>query len=140
MSEYPNLKSLFDPKGVIVVGASTHPGKFGFVALHNILNSGFSGPVYATNKEKVSLLGIDTVQHISNIPSGTVDFAMICIPAEFVEETLIEAAKVGVKAVFIASGGYGETGVEGEKAEAELMRLSTELGIVIAGPNGQGLV
>ena len=31
------LRHLFDPRGVIVVGASSHPGKFGFAALHNIL-------------------------------------------------------------------------------------------------------
>ena len=77
MTEHPNLKSLFDPKGVIVVGASSHPGKFGFVALHNILNSGFEGPVYATNKEKISLLGISTIQNINEIPSGSADCAMI---------------------------------------------------------------
>ena len=36
-----NLEKLFNPCGVVVVGASTHPGKFGFVALHNILSNGF---------------------------------------------------------------------------------------------------
>ena len=51
MSNSPDLKALFDPKGIVVVGASSHPGKFGFGALHKILNSGFEGPVYATNKE-----------------------------------------------------------------------------------------
>ncbi len=140
MIENQNLKSLFDPKGVVVVGASTHPGKFGFVALHNIINSGFSGPIYATNRERVSLLGIETVQHIRDIPPQTVDFAMICIPSESVTEALGELSKIGVKAAFIASGGYGETGAEGIQAEIELSRLSKELDIAIAGPNGQGFV
>ena len=67
MSHSPNLESLFDPKGVVVVGASSHPGKFGFVALHNILDSGFDGPVYATNKERISLLGITTVKELNVI-------------------------------------------------------------------------
>ena len=30
------LDPLFNPKGVVVAGASTHPGKFGFVTLHNL--------------------------------------------------------------------------------------------------------
>ena len=140
MSEHPNLKSLFDPKGVIVVGASSHPGKFGFVALHNILNSGFEGPVYATNKEKISLLGISTIQNISEIPSGSADCAMICLPSNAVPQTLIELAEIGVKAVFIVSGGYGETGPDGKKAEIQLLKLSKELNIAIAGPNGQGFI
>ena len=32
--------ALFDPRGVIVAGASSHPGKFGFVVLHNLLATG----------------------------------------------------------------------------------------------------
>ena len=30
-------EALFEPRGVLVTGASAHPGKFGFVALHNLL-------------------------------------------------------------------------------------------------------
>ena len=37
------FRALFEPRGVVVAGASTHPGKFGFVALHNILAAGYSG-------------------------------------------------------------------------------------------------
>ena len=140
MTDSPNLKALFDPKGIVVVGASSHPGKFGFVALHNILNSGFEGPVYATNKERISLLGITTVQELDEIPKGRVDFAMVCVPSPTVPETLIELAKIGVKAAFIVSGGYSEMGKEGERAEMELVNLSQKLGITISGPNGQGFV
>ena len=110
MDSNHKLDPLFNPKGVVVVGASTHPGKFGFVALHNILSGGFSGPVYATNKENVSLLGIETIKSLSEIPNKTVDFAMICVPSQLVPETLLEASKIGVKAAFIVSGGYGEIG------------------------------
>ena len=48
-------------RGVVVAGASTHPGKFGFVALHNILASGYAGTVFATNREGTAVLGVDTV-------------------------------------------------------------------------------
>ena len=43
MSATQNLaryRALFEPKGIIVAGASSHPGKFGFVAAHNILAHG----------------------------------------------------------------------------------------------------
>ena len=33
-----DLKFLFEPRGVIVTGVSSHPGKFGFVTLDNILS------------------------------------------------------------------------------------------------------
>ena len=37
------FRALFEPRGVLVAGASTHPGKFGFVSLHNLLASGYAG-------------------------------------------------------------------------------------------------
>ena len=37
------FRALFEPRGVLVAGVSSHPGKFGFVALHNILSQGYRG-------------------------------------------------------------------------------------------------
>ena len=51
--------ALFDPRGVVIAGASTHPGKFGFVSLHNVLANGYEGDVLATNLEGSPVLGID---------------------------------------------------------------------------------
>ena len=45
MATTEQFKALFDPRGVVVAGASTHPGKFGFVALHNILANGYQGRI-----------------------------------------------------------------------------------------------
>ena len=40
----------------------------------------------------------------------------------------------------MTSAGYGEAGDAGKRAEAELVALCDELGILLAGPNGQGVV
>ena len=56
-----DLSPLFNPKGVVVAGASTHPGKFGFVSLHNLLANGYEGNVFATNLEAENVLGVQTV-------------------------------------------------------------------------------
>ncbi len=50
------------------------------------------------------------------------------------------SAARGVRAAFVTSAGYGEAGDEGRAAERELVALGDELGVLIAGPNGQGLV
>ncbi|MFM7068130.1 MAG: hypothetical protein ACKOYM_01600, partial [Actinomycetes bacterium] len=52
------MRALFEPRGVIVAGASSHPGKFGFVTLHNLLASGYEGSVAATNLDRISVLGV----------------------------------------------------------------------------------
>ncbi len=132
--------ALFEPRGVIVAGASAHPGKFGFVALHNILAAGYRGKVGATNLEGTSVLGVDTVRSIDDLPDGPWDLVFVCTPASANVELLRACAKRGVRAAFLTSAGYGEAGEEGRRAEAQLVDLAAELGILLAGPNGQGVV
>lgn len=131
---------LFDPKGIVVAGASTHPGKFGFVALHNILANGYRGRVFATNREGAEVLGVDSLTSVDDLPEGEVDLAFVCTPAAANPDLLRALAATGVRAAFIASAGYGEAGEDGRRAEAALVELCEELGIVMAGPNGQGLI
>jgi acetyltransferase len=135
-----DLQPLFDPKGIVVAGASTHPGKFGFVALHNILANGYAGKVFATNREGAAVLGINSLTSVDELPDGEIDLAFVCTPAGANPELLRGLAAKGIRAAFIASAGYGEAGDEGREAEAELVALCDELGIVMAGPNGQGLI
>jgi len=134
------MRALFDPEGVVVAGASTHPGKFGFVSLHNILAAGYEGRVAATNRDGASVLGIDTVPDLSDLPDGVADLVFVCTPASANPDLLRAAAAKGVRAAFLTSAGYGEAGPEGEAAQAELVALCDELGILLAGPNGQGVV
>src|SRR5438309_9340377 len=132
--------ALFDPKGVIVAGASTHPGKFGFVALHNILAAGYAGKVGATNLEGTPVLGIDTVARVEDLPDGPWDLVFVCTPAAANLDLLRACARRGVRAAFLTSAGYGEAGDAGLRAQRELVVLAEELGILLAGPNGQGVV
>ncbi|HEX2577147.1 MAG TPA: acetate--CoA ligase family protein [Aquihabitans sp.] len=132
--------ALFDPRGVVVAGASSHPGKFGFVSLHNLLAAGYEGAVAATNRERAEVLGIQTVADIAELPEGTYDLVFVCTPASVNPDLLRAAAAKGITAAFVTSAGYGEAGPEGVAAQAELVALCDELGILLAGPNGQGVV
>ncbi len=134
------IERLFNPSGVIVIGASTHPGKFGFVALHNVLNAGFEGPVLATNPQKPEILGVQSHAEVKDMPSGMADFAMICVSPDKVIPILPELATIGVKTAFVVSGGFREVGEIGAKLEKEMLRVASDCGILIAGPNGQGLI
>jgi len=132
--------ALFDPRGVVVAGASTHPGKFGFVSLHNLLACGYEGAVFATNLQGEEVLGIPTVTDAAAIPDGAADLVFVCTPAAANGELLRACAARGVRAAFVTSAGYGEAGADGRAAEAELVALADELGMLLAGPNGQGVV
>jgi predicted CoA-binding protein len=134
------FRALFEPKGVVVSGASTHPGKFGFVSLHNILASGYSGAVFGTNLKAEEVLGIQTVADIAEIPDGAADLVFVCTPASTNPDLLRACAAKGIGAAFLTSAGYGESDEAGQAAEDALVALADELGILLAGPNGQGVV
>ena len=140
VSSDPRLAHLFDPRGVIVVGASSHPAKFGFTALHNVLAHGFTGKVFATNRDGGEILGLATATDVDALPPGEADLAVVCTPAAANPDILRACAAKGVKAAYVVSGGYRETGADGRRAEEELVALADKLDIVLAGPNGQGLV
>ena len=134
------FRALFDPRGVIVAGASSHPGKFGFTTLHNILACGYEGNVFATNREGETILGIATLRSIDEVPAGAADLVVVCTPASTNPDILRSSAAKGVRAAFITSAGYREAGPEGQAAETALVELANELGMIVAGPNGQGLI
>ena len=140
MPSEAGFRALFEPRGVLVAGASAHPGKFGFTALHNILASGYRGRVFATNRAGSEILGVQTMPDAADLPAGAADLVVVCTPASANPALLRTCAAKGVGAAFVTSAGYREAGAEGARAEAELVALADELGMVLAGPNGQGLI
>lgn len=132
--------ALFEPRAVVVTGASSHPGKFGFVSLHNLLASGYAGGVYGTNLSREEVLGIRTVADVEELPADVIDLVFVCTPASTNADILRACARKGIRAAFVTSAGYGEAGEQGRAAERELVALADELGILLAGPNGQGVV
>jgi acetyltransferase len=134
------FRALFEPRGVVVAGASSHPGKFGFVALHNLLAAGYQGRVFATNLQGETVLGVETMRSIDELPHGAADLVFVCTPPAANADLLRACAAKGVRAAFVTTAGYGEAGPEGARAERELVSLANELGMLLAGPNGQGVV
>ncbi|MEB2345423.1 MAG: acetate--CoA ligase family protein [Deltaproteobacteria bacterium] len=134
------FRPLFHPRGIVVAGASTHPGKFGFVTLHNLRAFGYRGELFPVNREGAEILGEPSLRDVAEVPAGRADLVFVCTPAAANVALLRACAKVGVRAAFVASGGYRETGAEGRALEDELVATADELGIVLAGPNGQGVV
>ena len=135
-----DLRPLFEPRGIIVTGVSDHPGKFGFVALHNILACGYQGQVFAVGREEGSVLDRPVFASVDAIPDEAADLLVLCTPVNVNEGIVRAAAAKGIRAVFCAAGGYSEAGPEGSEAEKRLVAVADELDLVLAGPNGQGVV
>lgn len=135
-----HFEALFNPRGVVVVGASSHPGKFGFVSLHNILASGYLGGLYGTNLQAEEVLGIKTVASIDDLPDTGIDLAFICTPVSANIDILRRCASKNISSVFVTSAGYREADEAGRIAEEQLVAEADRLSLLMIGPNGQGVV
>ncbi len=140
VSPVERFRPLFHPRGVVVSGVSTHPGKWGFLFLHHLIRFGYERKIFPINRDGAEVLGRRTVRSIDEVPYGEADLLIICTPTSVNAELLRGAARRGVRAAFVAAAGYGEAGEEGRALERELVAIADENGIVLAGPNGQGLI
>ncbi len=135
------FRPLFHPRGVIVAGVSSHPGKFGFVTFHNLLRCDFRGEIYGVKPDAAEVLGQPTYASVDDLPAAAkADLVFMCTPNKANVGLLRACAKKGVRAAFVTSAGYGEAGEEGKALQRELVEVADELDILLIGPNGQGVI
>ena len=92
-------------------------------------SGGFDGRVVAVNPA----LGVPRLE-------AACDLALISVPAAAVPEAVADAARAGCKAAIVLSSGFGETGEEGRRVEAQLAATARAAGMRLVGPNCMGVV
>ena len=133
------LTPFFDPKGVVIIGASQDPTKLGYGLATNLENSGYKGAVHFVNLKGGTLMGRPIHKSVVDVPDP-VDLAAVLIPAKYVIPALKDCGKRGIKAAIIGSGGFREIGPEGLALEEEMLSVAQAEGIRLLGPNCIGLL
>lgn len=133
-----NLDSAFNARSIAFVGATEMVGKWGFLILNNLLTGGFEGKIYPVNPGRDEVLGIKAYATVRDIP-GDVDLAVFTVPARLVLDALSDCAAKGIKAGVVISAGFKELGGESAGMEIEMVRMAREAGMVLVGPNCQGI-
>jgi len=133
------LESLFRPKSVAVIGASTKEFSIGNRVIRNLVEFDFKGPIYPINPKADEVRGIKAYKSIMDVPDG-VDVVHMVIPAKFVPQAGEDCGIKKVKNIIINSGGFSETGPEGEAIEKDFLARAKKYGIRIFGPNCQGII
>ncbi len=126
------LDGLFRPKSVAIIGASTTPGKIGYTVVENLIESGFDGDIYPVNPGAEELLGRKVYGSILDIP-GTVDAAVVVVPAKFVTQVTDECGKKGVKGLIVITSGFSEVG--NHELEDKVVEIANSYGMRVLGPN-----
>ena len=132
------MRRIFNPRGVAVVGASTQPGRIGYAVVENLKNGGYAGGVYPINNRAEpgqSLLGYPILKGVADI-TGPVDVAVIAVPAALVPGLAPEIAAKGITGMIVISSGFSETG--NVDLQKQLQAVAKEHGVRVMGPNIYG--
>jgi acetyl coenzyme A synthetase (ADP forming)-like protein len=133
------VKSFLEPRSVAVVGGGRHRGTISGEVLHNVLSSGFNGPVYVVNPATDTVQNLPAYPTVSEIP-GVVELAVVVVPAEQVVAVARDCAQAGVRALLVISSGFAEAGEQGARRQHELLEICRRAGIRIVGPNCLGVI
>jgi len=132
-----DIRYLFEPDGVAIIGASTDSSKIGHTIVDNIMASGYRGKIYPINPRGGDLNGIEIRTTIKDPDIGNVDVAVISIPSKFVYEAVKECGEKGVKFLVIITSGFSEVGNSSE--EKRIVEYATDHGMRVLGPNIFGI-
>jgi len=134
-----NLKALFEPKSIAVVGASRRETSVGFAIFNNLISGKYTGKLYPVNPKVDQLINLKCYPTISDIPDQ-VDLDILIVPSGVTLKALEEAIAKGIKAAVIISAGFREVGEEGRKLEEKISELATKNNIALLGPNCLGFI
>ncbi len=134
-----SILPLFFPRSIAVIGASSDAASIGGRLFRNILNGGFTGPLYPVNPKAKVIGSVRAYPTIGEVPDD-VDLAYIVVPQALVIDVARQCAATGVRGIVVISAGFSETGEEGSKLEAELLEIVRDSGMRMVGPNCMGLL
>ena len=132
------LGATFHPSSIAFVGASSTLGKWGNILPSNVLSQAYDGDIYLINPKDGTLFGKPVYPSIADVP-GSIDLAVVTIPANRVLDIIPELEQKETKGMLLITSGFKEVGVEGAKLEKAVVDRARKAGILIIGPNTMGM-
>ena len=138
-AEAASIERFLHPRSVAVVGASRRQDTIGQALVRNLVTGNFTGRVYAVNPSSEAVSGLPAYPSVNDIP-GDVDVAIVAVPAEAVQDVVLDCAAKGVHGLVVISSGFAETGEEGRQRQRRLVGLARSYGLRLIGPNALGVI
>lgn len=130
------LDCLFTPRRIAVVGASERPGSAGAILWHNLAH--FDGEVIPVTPSAASVGGVTTYGTLRDVP-GTLDLAVVAVPADAAVDVVADAAAVGVRCCIVLAAGFAESGPQGARRQRALVAAARAGDVLLVGPNCLGV-
>jgi acetyltransferase len=135
-----NLKYLFQPRSVAVIGASRREHSVGATVLQNMLIGGFAGRIFPVNPKYKELSGLQAWHDIGQLPEAP-DLALICTPPATVPGLIEELGRRGTRAAVVLSAGLDDVKDKDGRSMKQLMLAAARPYLLrILGPNCVGLL
>ena len=133
-----DLRPLFDPRSVAIVGASDDPAKWGNWLGRGALKGEHRRPVYLVNRNGGTVLGRTAYTSLAELPYAP-ELVVVAVPAAVFEQAVDDALAVGARALIGITAGLGELGAEAGLRERALVERVRAAGAVLLGPNCLGV-
>jgi len=133
------LDFLLHPRSVAVLGASQDTTKLVGKPIAFLLQHRYAGKIYPVNPKYKEVAGLPCYPSLAQVP-GEIDAVIVGLPAEGVLDAVKECAGRKVHSVIVFASGFAEIGGTGARMEAELRDLARQSGLILCGPNCQGVV
>ena len=138
-AEAASISRFLNPKSVAIIGASRRQETIGQVLVRNMVNADFTGRVYVVNPNADAVSGMPAYKSVQDVP-GEVDVAVVAVPADAVQDVVLDCAAKGVHGLVVISSGFAETGEDGRQRQRRLVGLSRSYGLRLIGPNALGII
>ena len=138
-SEAASIAAFLNARSVAVIGASRRSDTIGSVLVRNLVLGDYAGRVYVVNPAADSVAGMPSYDTVGDIP-GEVDVAIVAVPADAVQDVILDCAAKGVHGLIVISSGFAETGEEGRRRQRKLVGLARSYGLRVIGPNCLGVI
>lgn len=134
-----DLQPLLNPKSVAILGASQDTTKLVGKPIVFLRQHKYKGKIFPVNPKYREIAGLPCYASLKEVP-GEIEAVIIGLPAEAVLEALKECVAKKVKAVIVFASGFAEIGGRGREMQEEIKNLALQAGIILCGPNCQGVV
>ena len=134
-----DLRPLFEPRSVAVVGASNDAAKWGHWLARNAVRGERLRPVFLVNRNGGEILGRRAYRSLDELPEPA-ELVVLAVPAGGFAEAVDAALSKGAKGLVGITAGLGETGADGRAYESAVVERVRAAGAVLLGPNCMGLI
>jgi len=134
-----DLRPLYAPRSIAVVGAGDRPTSSGGAVLHLLERSGFVGEIVPVNPKGGTIRNLKVRTSLKELDRPA-ELCVIVIRPDTILDAVREAIATGHRNLLILPGGFAESGEEGRKRDAALRALATDADLTVAGPNCAGII